>query len=173
MPFPKSVEVAFFYHEEDSYLMRFANSAISLNTNEHLIRLEITAYDGRKRASYEMITDLDKLDEMKHGVDIAAEMVKHAQPLNYEPTIPTYARLSPMRAAMMLPWRRSAMRNAWRTFNQAAAGLETDEIKLSGIFSCGANTTALINTRSEHAQYFKTSDAQISIVLSHSRSNGK
>ena len=30
------------YHEEDSYLMRFANSAISLNTNEHLIRLEIT-----------------------------------------------------------------------------------------------------------------------------------
>jgi hypothetical protein len=38
----KGVEAAFFYHEEDSHLMRFANSAISLNTNEHLIRLEIT-----------------------------------------------------------------------------------------------------------------------------------
>ena len=37
-------DVAIFYHEEDSYLMRFANSAISLNTNEHLIRLEITAF---------------------------------------------------------------------------------------------------------------------------------
>ena len=63
----KGVEVVFFYHEEDSYLMRFANSAVSLNTNEHLIRLEITAYDGRKRASYEMITDLGKLEEMKQG----------------------------------------------------------------------------------------------------------
>ena len=38
----KGYEVELFYHEEDSYLMRFANSAISLNTNEHLIRLEIT-----------------------------------------------------------------------------------------------------------------------------------
>ena len=37
------------YHEEDSYLMRFANSAISLNTNEHLIRLNFTAFDGHKQ----------------------------------------------------------------------------------------------------------------------------
>jgi len=36
------------YHEEDSYLMRFANSAISLNTNEHLISLDFIAFDGRK-----------------------------------------------------------------------------------------------------------------------------
>ena len=93
MPSTKAYEVAFFYHEEDSYLMRFANSAISLNTNEHLIRLEITAYAGRKRASYEMITDLGKLDEMKQGMDIAAEMVKHAQPLNYQPTIPTFTEI--------------------------------------------------------------------------------
>ena len=46
----KGYEVAIVYHEEDSYLMRFANSAISLNTNEHLIRLEAIAYDGKKRA---------------------------------------------------------------------------------------------------------------------------
>ena len=45
----KGVEAIIEYHEEDSSLMRFANSAISLNTNEHLIRLEITAYDGKKR----------------------------------------------------------------------------------------------------------------------------
>ena len=64
-------------------------------------------------------------------------------------------------------WRRSATKSAWRTSTRQSEGLETDEIKLSGIFSCGANTTAQINTRSEHTQYFKTSDAQISIVLSH------
>ena len=58
-------EVAIFYHEEDSYLMRFANSAISLNTNEHLIRVEAIAFDGKKRASYEMITNLDEVETMK------------------------------------------------------------------------------------------------------------
>jgi hypothetical protein len=47
----KGCEIELFYHEEDSYLMRFANSSISLNTNEQLIRLDIMAYSGRKRAA--------------------------------------------------------------------------------------------------------------------------
>jgi predicted Zn-dependent protease len=163
----KGVEAAFFYHEEDSYLMRFANSAISLNTNEHLIRLEIAAYEDRKRASYELITDLGKLDEMKAGVDVAAEMVKHAMPLSYPPSLPAYADsfadetgFDPELAALS-----SADRLAF--FNAAAQGLETDEIKLSGIFSSGTNVIAQITTRSEHTQYFKTSDAQVNVVLSH------
>ena len=164
----KGVEAMFFYHEEDSYLMRFANSAISLNTNEHLIRLEITAYEGRKRASYELITDLEKLDEMKQGVDIAAEMVKHAQPLSYQPTLPLYTDSFADESGYdhdlaLLP---NEERLAF--FNEAVSGLETDEIKLSGIFSNGTNITAQIDTRSEHTQYFKTSDAQVNIVLAHS-----
>ncbi|NIV38960.1 MAG: hypothetical protein GWN58_58940, partial [Anaerolineae bacterium] len=74
----KGYEIALLYHEEDSYLMRFANSAISLNTNEHLIRLEITAYSGRKRASYTLITDPDRLDAMKESIDMVAGMVEHS-----------------------------------------------------------------------------------------------
>lgn len=163
----KKVEATFFYHEEDSYLMRFANSAISLNTNEHLVRLEITAYDGRKRASYELITDLSKLEEMKQGVDIAAEMVKHAQALNYQPSVPTYPETFIDESGYDASLATISNEERLAYFNQAVEGLETDDIKLSGIFSCGANTTAQINTRSEHLQYFKTSDAQTSIVLSH------
>ena len=83
-------EIELYYHEERSYLMRFANSAISLNTNEHLIRLNITAYSGRKRASYALITNLTKMDEMRKGIDIAARMVQHSQPLTYQPTVPVY-----------------------------------------------------------------------------------
>mgnify|MGYP000657094613 CR=1 FL=1 len=78
----KGYDVAIFYHEEDSYLMRFANSAISLNTNEHLIRINITAYEGRKRADYELITDLSKLDEMKRSVDKAVNRM--AQTTHWE-----------------------------------------------------------------------------------------
>ncbi|MEJ2738098.1 MAG: DNA gyrase modulator [Anaerolineae bacterium] len=77
-------EVTIFYHEEDSYLMRFANSAISLNTNEHLIRLSITAYSGKRRANYSLITDLDKISEMKQGIDTAAEIGNHLQRIEYQ-----------------------------------------------------------------------------------------
>jgi hypothetical protein len=60
----KGYDISLLYHEEDSSLMRFANSAISLNTREHLIRLDITAHLGRKQANYGMITDLNKIEEM-------------------------------------------------------------------------------------------------------------
>ncbi|HSM23364.1 MAG TPA: metallopeptidase TldD-related protein, partial [Anaerolineaceae bacterium] len=52
-------------------------------------------------------------------------------------------------------------------FNQAAKGLETDKITLSGIFASGTNVLSQISTKSEFTQYSKTSDAQITIVLAH------
>ncbi len=163
----KGVEAAFFYQEEDSYLMRFANSAISLNTNEHLIHLSITAFDGKRRASYSMITSLDKLDEMKQGVDIAAEMAKHAMPLSYQPTIPNYADTFADEQAYDASLGNLTGEERLAYFNTAAEGLETEHVKLSGIFSCGTNVIAQISTCSAHTQYFKTSDAQISMVLAH------
>lgn len=163
----KGYDIALFYHEEDSYLMRFANSAISLNTNERLIRLEITAYDGKKRASYELITDLGKLDEMKKGIDAAAEMVEHSQPLTYQPTVPVFAETFSDEDGYDASLAQMSNEDRLSFINQAVEGLETDDLKLSGIFSCGSNTIAQINTRSEHSQYFRTSDAQVSMVLAH------
>lgn len=163
----KGYEVSLFYHEEDSYLVRFANSAISLNTNEHLIRLDILAYSGQKRASYELITDLSKIDEMKQGIDRAAEMVEHAQPLSYQPTIARYKETFIDESGFDPELAHLSNQDRLAYFNQAVAGLETDQIKLSGIFSNGANTLAMITTCSEHMQYFCTSDAQVTIVLAH------
>ena len=165
----KGFEVELFYHEEDSYLMRFANSAISLNTNEHLIRLDITAYSGRQRAGYGLITDLGKIDEIKKGIDTAAAMAGHAQPLNYQPTVPAFTESFSDESGFDPAL--AGLTNAEKLvfFNQAAKGLESGEIKLSGIFSSGTNTIAQITTRSEHTQYFKTSDAQVTLVLSHAR----
>jgi len=163
----KGITAVFFYHEEDSALMRFANSAISLNTNEHLVRLEITAYDGNKRASYEMITNLSAVDEMKQAVLQVAEIVKHAQPLNYTPTIPLYQ--ESLVDTLAFDPDLAAITNAEKLayFNQAAAGLENEDIKLGGIFASGRNVLAMMNTRSEHSQVFVSSDAQITMVLSH------
>jgi predicted Zn-dependent protease len=165
----KGCEFSIYYQEENSHLMRFANSAISLNTNEHLIRLDITAQDGRKRASYGLITNLEQVGDMKKGIDIAAEMVVHAMPLNYDPTMPTFAESFADESGFdpALPAMSNAEKLAY--FNAAVKGLETDDVKLSGIFSCGDNIVAQINTRSEHTQYFRTSDAQVTIVLAHAK----
>lgn len=165
----RGYEVSLQYHEEDSTLMRFANSAISLNTNEHLIRLGITAYSGTRRASYELITDLGKLDEMQKGIDTAAEMARHAQPLTYQPTIPLYGESFSDESGLDPDLARMSSAEKLAFFNEAVAGLEVDELKLSGIFSSGTNTLAQINTRSAHTQFFSTSDAQVTIVLAHAR----
>ena len=163
----KPCDITLFYHEEESALMRFANSAVSLNTTEHLIRLEITAYDGRKRAGYEMITDLNQVEEMRAGIDVAAEMVEHVQPLAYDPTIPVFSDAYTDERAYDASLAAMDGADKLATFNAAAEGLETPQLQLSGIFSSGTNTIAQINTRSEHTQLFRTTDAQVTAVLAH------
>ncbi|MEL7626605.1 MAG: metallopeptidase TldD-related protein [Anaerolineaceae bacterium] len=154
------------YHEEDSYLMRFANSSISLNTNEHLISLDFIAFDGRKKASYSMIVNPTDFASMEKGLDILAEMLPHAQPLTYDPTFPVYTRdvvdersFDPFMCELT-----NEERLAY--FNTLGEGLESDDVKLSGIFSSGTTTTATITTANEFTQYFRATDAQITAVLS-------
>ena len=162
----RNLQALISYHEEDSYLMRFANSAISLNTNEHLISLDFIAFDGRKKASYSMIVDPSNFAGMEKGLDILAEMLPHAQPLTYDPTFPAYEKdvfdersFDPAMAALS-----NEERLAY--FNTLGEGLESDDIRLSGIFASGTTTTAQISTSSEHTQYFRATDAQVTAVLS-------
>lgn len=165
----RGIAIGLYYHEEDSHLMRFANSAISLNTNERLIRLDIVAYEGRKRARYGLITDLRKLTEMKHAVDTAIELVEHAQPFNYQPTIPVYTETFSDERSFDPALAQISNAERLDYFNQAVGGLETEEIGASGIFSSGSTISAMTYTTSEHTQFFRLSDAQIITVLAHAR----
>lgn len=164
----QGAEVMISYHAEDSHLMRFANSAISLNTNEQLSRLEFTAFDGRKRASFEMIAGLDDLPKLTRGVDQAIEMAHHAQPLTYDPSIPVYSEDFSDESGFDEDLANLDNETRLAYFNRVAAGLETDVLSLSGIFSNGTNTLAMINTRSEHSQYYQFTDCQITVVMAHS-----
>ena len=47
--------------------------------------------------------------------------------------------------------------------------MESEVIKLSGVFSNGKTTLAQANTRSEHTQFFQLSDAQNTVVLSNEK----
>ena len=116
------------YHEEDSYLMRFANSAISLNTNEHLISLDCIAFDGRKKVSYSMIVNPTDVRTMEKGLDTLVEMLPHAQAQSYDPTFPVYEKdivdersFDPVLAALT-----NEERLAY--FYTLAEGLERDDV---------------------------------------------
>ncbi|MGV7977182.1 MAG: metallopeptidase TldD-related protein [Anaerolineaceae bacterium] len=163
----KGIQAAIFYHEEESYLMRFANSAISLNTNEHLVRLQISVFDGNRRADTMLLADPGQIEPLKRGIDVAAEMAGFAEPLSYTPSIPVYPE-SVIDMQAYDPFL-ACITNAERLefFNTLARGLETEELKLSGVFSNGITTTAQISTESEHTQYFACTDASITAVLSH------
>ena len=163
----KECEISLIYHEEESALMRFANSAVSLNTNEHLTRLEITAFSGRRRAGYEMITDLNQVAEMKQSIDTVSDMVKHTQPLGYDPAVPEFSSSFADETAYDAALAEISNAEMLETFNTAVAGLETADLQMSGIFSSGVNTVAQITTRSEATQFFRTTDAQVTAVLAH------
>lgn len=154
------------YHEEESYLMRFANSAISLNTNEHLVRLDMVAFDGKKQVSYGLILDPSDMTTIEQGLDRLVEMLPHAEPLSYQPTFPVYSKNVVDERSYDPALAKLTNKERLEYFNTLAKGLENDDIKLSGIFSNGTTTTAQISTANEHSQLFRSTDAQITAVLS-------
>jgi predicted Zn-dependent protease len=162
----KNINLLVTYQEEDSYLMRFANSAISLNTNEHLVRLQLLVMDGRKKASYDMIVDPREFKAVFEGVDKAAQMVKHAAELNYDPTFPVFKQTVVGEASYDPRLARLSSAERLAYFNKVAAGLETEDYKLSGIFMDGTTTNAQMSTATEHYQYFRATDAKVTAVIS-------
>ena len=162
----KGLRLAIDFHQEDSYLMRFANSAISLNTNEKLTRLDLTAYEGRKRATYSMIADPNDIESIKSAIDTLAEMIKHAAPLSYEPTFPVYKREIHDDRAFCPNLAKLSNQERLDYFNTVAGDLESDDIKLSGNFADGTTINAQMSTETDHVQYFISTDAQILVVLS-------
>ena len=112
------------------------------------------------------IADPSNLEALHRGIDTAAEMVRHAQALTYEPSVAEYKEdvvdtraYDPALAAL-------TNAECLAYFNQAAAGLENADLQLSGNFMNGETFTAQISTRSEHTQFFASTDAQITVVIS-------
>jgi predicted Zn-dependent protease len=162
----KGLQLAIFYHEERSALMRFANSAISLNTSEHLVRLELVAYEGHKKATYGLIVNPQDMTAMQAAVDKTAEMVKVAEPLSYQPTFPIYARDVVDTRAYDPALASISNTEKLDFFNRLGKGLESDDHQLSGFFMDGVTITAQTSTSSGHVQYFASTDAKITAVIS-------
>ncbi|HZK29530.1 MAG TPA: metallopeptidase TldD-related protein [Clostridia bacterium] len=150
---------------EDSHMVRYANSAISLNSDEKLTRLAVTVYGDHKQASTGLIVDYDDMETMKTAIDKAVAMLPFASPMTYEPTLASIAETSISQASYD-PKIESLSNEEIITFvNQATVGLETDDILLSGNFSAGVAESAAISTETPEVVYWRSSDIGITLVL--------
>jgi predicted Zn-dependent protease len=163
----QDITAEFWLHTEHSALMRFANSAVSLNTNEDLLTLTVTAYRGNARGTHTVVTGMDQRDVMRAAITDADELAAHATPVNYDVTIAalpeddedddhideSLARLTPQEQLAFV--------------NEAVAGIEADDLLLSGMFGSGTIRQAAANTLGDDIIFHAGTDAHVSLVLSH------
>jgi len=165
----KNIVAEYLLHAEKGNLIRLANSAVSLNTSEEQIKLIVTAHRGNKLGSYSLVTNLSSVDKMKNAILAADEISKNADEVNYEVTLKPFenlpdddenydSELADMTSSEKLDF-----------INTAVGELESDELKLSGIFSTGAIWEAIANTLSDNILFHAISDAQVSFELVHSK----
>ncbi|MGI6687487.1 MAG: hypothetical protein ACOX6Y_03840 [Christensenellales bacterium] len=78
----QGIKAALSLHQEDSHLVRLANSGVSLNTSEALSRFSVTAYGDHKTATAQVMCDPDDQAALFEAVDKAGSMLascQHAQ----------------------------------------------------------------------------------------------
>jgi predicted Zn-dependent protease len=162
----KNARAMFFWQSEDSRFVRYANSAVSLNTREILTKLNVTVYGDRKKASSSIMTDAEDLDSMKKAVDKAVEMLPFAAPLTYQPKVSAIPETVVSEEAYDSAVVSMTSSDIIAFVEEAVAGLETEDILLSGNISSGVTEQAFMSTESTEAVYWRATDIGITLVLS-------
>jgi len=165
----KNIAAEFLLHAEKSNLIRLANSAVSLNTSEELFKLIITAHRGRKVGTCSVTTSLSSLDKMKNAIVNADEIAEHADEVNYDITFIPLDELPDDDANYDSSLTEMTSSEKLDFIKEAVGNFETDDIKLSGIFTTGAVWEGIANTLSDTVLFFCISDAQVSLELAHSK----
>lgn len=161
----QQVKAALSLHQEDSHLVRLANSGVSLNTSEALSRLAVTAYGDHRTATARVMCDLDDEASLFQAVDRAKSMLAYASPLSYQPTFPVIEESSAHTAGYDEKLAHISNEEILAYISQAAGGLESDDIQLSGNFSAGETLAIDMSTAAEGHVAWQASDAQITLVL--------
>ncbi len=162
----KGARVHLEWNTEDSRLVRFANSAISLNTTERLTILDVSVYGEDKLASTQSIVDENDLDAMKAAIDKAIEMLEFAVPLTYKPTLPVIEKTTVSEEIYDPEIESLSNEDIIAFVNEATKGLETDDIVLSGNFSSGVAMDASISTATPEVVFTRKTDIGVTLVLS-------
>ena len=83
----KGIQASFHLHIEKSHLMRLGNSSVSLNTSEHLSRLQIEVLKGKKIGNHTQMGAIESAEYVKKALDIAVEKAEFGFESDYQPLL--------------------------------------------------------------------------------------
>ena len=81
----KGINASFHLHIENSHLMRLGNSSVSLNTSEHLYRLQIEVLDGKKIGNHTQMGMINSSEDVRKALEVAIENAKYSYESDYQP----------------------------------------------------------------------------------------
>lgn len=161
----KGVEAEIRWSAEDSHMVRYANSAISLNSHEAISRLQVTVFGDHRQTSASLTMDDEDMETMRGAIDKAAGMLPFASAMTYQPTIPEILETTISEESYDPAIEEMTSAEIVAFVNEATQGLESEDILLSGNFSSGTAAQAVISTRTPHVVYWRASDVGITLVL--------
>ena len=165
----KGIAAQFWLHAEQSSLMRFANGAVSLNTTENLMTLDITAHRGNARGSCSLVTNMTERDRMQSAIIDADELARHAVPLNYPLSFTPMTALPDDDRHVDKGILRLTAQEKLDYMARTVSGIDSPELPLCGMFSSGAVWEAAANTLADTVLYHAATDAGVTVVLAHTR----
>jgi predicted Zn-dependent protease len=165
----RGISAEFWLHAEHSALVRFANSAVSLNTTEDALTLSVTAHRGNAVGSYEVTTDINHTEALQRAVLAADEIAQHAAPASYTRTITPLQPLPDDDAGFDVALCALTPQAVLEYMQAATRDLLGDDIQLSGMFASGGVCQAAGNTFNDTVLYHAASDANVAVVLSHAQ----
>lgn len=162
----KGIKASFHLHIEKSHLMRIGNSSVSLNTSEHLFRLQIEVLDGKKIGNHTQMGAISSTDYVIQALNIAIEKAKHAFESDYQPLL------------------KGPQENIEKSnqFDKSLENLDSEykvcffknvisetgsQYNYSGSWSSGSIEIFMISTENNYEAYHLGTDQKLIIVLQH------
>lgn len=163
----KDIAAEFFCHGEQSALMRFAQSAVSLNSTTNTLTLTVTVYRGNACGTAEITTRSDDIDGMKNALHMADDIAAQATPTHYDRSFTPLPAL-PDDTALYDPALPATTADELLAFSRAATeDMPHDLLALSGMITTGAIQQATANTLSDTILFHAMADASATLCLQH------
>ncbi len=152
-------------HYECGSLLRFAQSAVSLNTHETRVTMTITAYNGNACGTAEITSRIDDYVAFEKAVLYAADIAQHATPTQYNRTFITLPEQPDDDSLYSESLAHTSSDDLLAYVHSAIEGIDSDALSLSGIITAGGVMQAIGNTLSDVILFHAVSDANSSLVF--------
>jgi len=162
----RGINASFSLHCEKSHLMRIGNNSVSLNTSEHLTRLDIEVINGRRTGSHTQMGDVTSEEYVEKALQIAVAKAEVASEKDYQP-------LSVVLDAAVSENNQydHALEHIDPAFKADAYQQIIDnvgeEYNFSGSWSSGSMELFLTSTANEHTMHHYATDQDFNVVLKH------